>query len=484
MPALYAVKWKKGRPDDPLGLQKGAPQLHPLLQLSGTDIALNLRFIDITELYFALHGMSPWWRTLRYLQLTHPAVRILASLEGHPMVWYVVVPESVAALGGLETAVMLMPADYGAISYEYSIRGITSPLHGESLSNLQSGLEILARVLLEPLSDDRYDALLAGYIALRKTFKGATDSLPPPLHHFRSILSYVAEGGNLRPLYWDVPFGWERALYEQKYILMLPLMNGGQGGVLLKSGLAGLLRNGVHAIYTQSDVLVHETIDVANPVLMAYSQSGGNLFTAAAASADQVRALVLFEPQYMNKHYGSEDRNLRLGKDVVPALLRQGVKVISVGRRKDGWATKYLPAGSATGIEVLPDDANYGLMRYPLEGQPSLSATHDIIKHRYSRLVNGSSDHSIDVILGSDDPARLDMPTTNEELKVEDFILRQRKSGVTDGQLVLAVFSPQYNVDDSGGYFTHNFVIAGGQKFDLQLRRYDTFLHEALRSVG
>ncbi len=480
---LRPISWVKGRPDDALGLRKAVPQLHPLLGVTGTAVSLDVRFLDITDLYMAIHGTAPWFQVLNPLRGTERAVRVMAALEGHPLVWYVVVPQTVAGLAEIKSTVMVMPADYGAISYEYSLRGLQAPAHGISAGNVQSGAEILTRVLTEPISDDRYKQLLPGYVALRRSFKGPKDNLPPALHHFRSVITYTPTQGMLQPEYWDVPFGFERAISDEKTVLLLPLMNGGEGGILIQPELAGRIANVVQNIYSQGTTLFYERISVASPTLAAYSQSGGNVFTACSTNVDGIRGVLLVEPQYMNDHLRGEDRSLRLGKDVIPLLLRRRVKVISVGRRKGGWASKYLPAGNAGGLSVLPDDANYDqLLTYPLLAP--LASAHPLIQYRYSRLTRNTADVAVSTILGSEDPATVDQPTIDIELKVVDAVEKDKKGGLTDEQIVRTVFAFQYNQDTSGGYFTHNFGMAGGQSFDSAKLTYRTFFHDALAIIG
>jgi hypothetical protein len=480
---LVARGWRKGQPDDPLGLQKGSPQLHPLLALDGVTILVDVRFVDITDLYADLHGRSSWWRVLRFLSATQRTVRVLAALGGHPLVWYAAIPRSVTAIEAQKPVVLVMPADYGAISYPYSLKGLRVPAHSRSVDNLQSGLEVLTHVLTEPLSDARYNALLRGYLALRRTFTEPVGDQPPPLHHFRSVITYVPEQGSVRPKFWDVPFGFERALEDERSILLMPLMNGGEGGLLIKRGLGTLTRNAITSIYAHGTTLSYATLRVADPVLVAYSQSGGNVFTACARSPGEIRGLALFEPQYMNQALGTEDRHLALGKDVVPTLLRAGVKVVSIGRRKGGWASKYLPAGNAAGLRLLPDDSRYdALITYPAT-KPYASAD-VLIRHRYSRLVDPLHDAALTSILDIAATDTYDPPTVDQETKVDAFVEAQRKAGRTDDQLVATVYSAGYDADTSGGYFTHNFCMAGGQSFDTGTRSYTTFFHEALRAIG
>lgn len=481
--AITPLRWKKGGPNDPIGIQKGIPPLHPLLKLTGTDIQIDIQFVDITTLYLSLHGNSAWFRSLAFLRSTEGTIRIMAALGGHPMIWYLAIPASVYAIPVIKSAIMVMPADYGAISYEYSLRGLQSSFHGVSVGTNQSGMEILARVMIEPLSDDRYKALLPGYVELRKSFRGREDSLPAALHHFRGVLTYAPEGGELRPLYWDVPLGFERAVFNRNYVLMLPLMNGGDGGVFIKRGLRDLIANALRFVYTHGPTLNYESLQIEKPVLMVYSQSGGNLFTAVERNMDGVAGLVLFEPQYMTDYGPTDDRNLTLGRKVLSELIRGGVKVVLIGRYKD-MPQKYLPNGNGAGIVKYPDEANYRLLAYPFPPGGSLATAHPLLRLRYSRLVAGKNDKAIDAILGSDDPRTFDQQTVATELTVDQIIAAHRTAGMSDDSLVRRVFSAKYLPDDSGGYYQHNLIVTGGQVVDLTNGSYQAFISSALDAIG
>ncbi|WP_329394840.1 hypothetical protein [Streptomyces melanogenes] len=485
--AVAPTRWRKGPPTDRLGLQKGIPALHPLLRLSGNVLALDVSFVDITDLYVALHGGSAWFRAMNFLRGTDRTVRILASLGGHPLVWYVTVPAICMSLPAAKPAIMIMPADYGAIYYENNLKGIQSSLHGTSVvtadNNLQSGLEILARILTEPVSDARFPQLLPDYVALRKSFKGNLSALPGPLHHFRGVLSYDPNGDPV-PQYWDVPLGFERAIHDQKYILMVPLMNGGDGGVLRSPGLDRLSSNAIQTIYSHGATLNYDTLDVAKPVVMAYSQAGGNAFTAAANNLDGIRGLILFEVVYTNEYpKDASGHTLALGKDVIPKLLKQGKKVVVIGRWRER-PRSFLPDGKRDGITVLPDDANYYLLDYPLPAGKPVSAAHLVIQHRYSRLVDGKHDIALDEILGSTDPRTVDSPTIKSELAVDAVIENYRKAGMSNEAIIRRVFSGKYLPDQPGAFYPHNLILAGGQIFDAKTRTYRGFIHEALTAMG
>ncbi|MFM9442414.1 hypothetical protein [Streptomyces acidiscabies] len=487
---LVPLGWRKGPAYDPLGRPKGIPALHPLLDVTGSTVALDVRFVDITDLYNALHGRSAWAQVMNLLRGTDRTIRALASLGGHPLVWYAVLPASTYTVPRIKPAVMIMPADYGAISYDNSLAGLRSSLHRVSaaLPNnyIQSGLEILARVLTEPLTDDRYEKLLGPYIALRKTFRGDPAALPGPLHHFRGVLSYLP-GKDPEPQYWDVPLGFERAIHDEKYVLLVPVMNGGEGGVLLRSGLDDLTAGAVAAVYTHGTALDADTLTVDKPVVMAYSQAGGNAFTSAGNNLGKIGGLVLFETVYTNEFpRDATNHRLLLGKDVIPKLLQENVKVVVIGRWRER-PRDYLPDGKILrGITVFPDAANYYLLDYPLPPDGRLASAHPVVAFRYSRLVNGKQDKALDLILGSDDPAHIDDPTAQSEAAVEASIAAYRKAGLSDEAIVRQVFSAKYLPDDLalGGFYQHNLILAGGQHLDTKTRTYRGFVQEALRVFG
>ncbi|MET9086821.1 hypothetical protein ABZX77_33910 [Streptomyces sp. NPDC004237] len=351
-------------------------------------------------------------------------------------------------------------------------------------NNLQSGLEILARLLTEPLTDDRYEKLLGPYAELRKTFRGDPAALPGPLHHFRGVLSYLP-GKDPVPQYWDVPLGFERAIHDEKHVLLVPLMNGGDGGVLLRPKLDELTANAVRTVYTHGTTLDADSLAVDKPVVMAYSQSGGNAFTSAGNNLKGIGGLVLFEAVYTNEYpRDATNHQLMLGKDVIPRLLKENVKVVVIGRWRDR-PRSYLPDGKLLrGITVLPDAADYYLLDYPLPPDGKLGSAHPVVALRCARLVDGKHDKALDLILGSEGPAHLDEPTAQSEAAVEASIAGYRKAGLSDESIVRRVFSMKYLPDQSGAYYLHNLILAGGQHLDAKTKTYRGFIQEALSLFG
>lgn len=480
---IFEVKgWKKGPVSDPIGMQKIRPLLHPLLVEIPGGVGINLHFVDITDLFLDWHGSSYWWRALNLLRRRSQKICVLASLGGHPLIWYVVVPDVCAPLATQKPVVMVMPADYGAIYYGNSLQGAKTAAQGKSYNNSQSGLEVLLRLLLEPVNDDRYRRLLPAYVKLRGSFVRNGPNIPPPLHHFRSVLTYKPTGGPPHPEYWDTPCGLERAMEDQQSLLFLPVMNGGEGGVLIKQGLHGRVSNAVHVIYTQTHHLHYDSIDVARPVLMAFSQSGGNVFTAADHNEDGIRGLVLLEPNYMNAYVKGEDRTLTLGRKVISRLLKRKVKVVVCGRHVER-PFKYLPGGKTDGIHTLPEQAEYHVLAYPLPVAGTIKSLHPLVDHRYARLLHPGKDVAVKEILESSDLSIFEFDASESEVKIANWIASQRKAGATDVMLVQTVFHGGYEKDEDGAYYPHSLVLTGGQAFDVRTATYRTFLHESLRII-
>lgn len=478
-------RWQKLSPDQATGLAKGVPNLHPLLRFSAGIVTVAIEFVDITRLFNDIHGATPWFMALELLRGTQRTIRVLASLRGHPFIWYVVIPDSSAAKQNLQPNLLYFPADYGGISYpSNSLEGITSPNHNTSVGNIQCGGETLFSFLTNPLSDADYDTKLEKYLVLSASFKRRSGRNPPPLHHFREVLSYDPSAGTLVPRYWDIPFGFEQALFEKQQILLVPQINGADGGIAVKAGLKDLVQSALLLIYTHGNTLNNDSVAVSNPILICYSQSGGNLFTACNRNLDQIKAIVCFEPQYMNEYLSKEDRSLSLGKDVIPLLLKQGGKVAVIGRHKSGWESKYLPSKtSQSDLIILPDDAHYFILEYPQAAKPYDPSASPVLARRYSRLLKNTKDPVINEML-TRETGVIDYESAAQEAKVEEVIARYRKAGFSDEKVIKTVFTADYNIDASGGYFTHNFIVSSGQELAADGKSVLSFFRHALNLIS
>jgi hypothetical protein len=168
---------------------------------------------------------------------------------------------------------------------------------------------------------------------------------------------------------------------------------------------------------------------------------------------------------------------------VIPKLLDSGAKVVVAGRYKER-PRKYLPNGRSDRITTLPSDANYHVLAYPLPSAGTMASLHPVVARRYSRLVAGAKDVAVGEILGSEDPATVDQPTVESELKVDGLIETFRKANPSDVSLIRRVFAAKYEPDDSGAYYPHSLILTGGQTLDPATGLYRSFLHEGLAAIG
>lgn len=493
---LSAITWQKVLLSQSSGFTKAKPPLHPLLLVSGTTVTVVIEFVEITHLFNTIHGDTPWFNALHLLKGTNRQVHVLAALRGSPFIWYVVIPQSVADKQAQQPNLLLYPADYGGIFYAQDrLEGITTPNHSTSVENrdsyIQCGGEVLFSFLTKPISDKDYEDKLEKYLAQANRFKNRNGRKLPPLHHFREVLGFGLDGDLPVPRHWDIPFGFEQALSDKQQILLVPQINGGDGGICIREGLKTLVDNAIFFIYTHSNSLHYDSIVVNRLILTCYSESGGNIFTAAKNNLSDTRAVICFEPQYMNEHLSgitdgkpwTENKNLSLGKDVIPLLLRQNSKIAIIGRRKGGLEGKYLPKGiNPASLILLPDDAHYGILDYPEPSKSFNPVAFPVLERRYSRLLKPTADNVINKIR-SGETAPIDYASSNKEAKIDDFIAKQRKNGLNDEQLIKKIFTLNYNGDSSGGYYTHNYIVSCGQELtsDGTILR---FFHQALSLIG
>jgi hypothetical protein len=497
--AVLPIAWQRLGPNQVAGTTIISPPSHPLLSATLGTVRVGLEFLDITELFTDIHGDTPWFTALEIVKSTTRTILILAALRGQPLLWCVVIPPSVANDSVIRPVVLYLPGDFGGLSYDAtSVQGIAARGHDTSYvihhhnpdwdEYYQCTGEILFDFLTNPISDSDYDAKLDAYLKMTEKFKKRQGINPPPLHHFRDALTYDGSSGTLRPLYWDVPFGFEQAISDSHCVLVIPLVSNGITDFAVQAGLKSLITSAILLIYVQNSTFNADASQfyVDTLTLTCYSQSGGYLFAAVSNNASDLKAIICFEPEYMNGYKKKEDTRLPLGKDekVIPKLLKLGAKVVLVGRRTQGKDAKYLPEGvDKANLILLPDDAHYDILKYPSD-----SATYDpnaspVLARRYSRLLHNLSDRVIDEILSSAS-GPVDLASANAEGKVEEIIRSYRQKGYDDEKMVKAVFVARYNIDDSGGYYTHDFIISCGQELSGNGQSILRFLSQALGLIG
>jgi hypothetical protein len=492
-PTLVPVHWIKARANQAAALPVISPQLHPLLKFSGLVVHLDIGFLDITEMFDAIHGPTPWFAALTLLSATKRVIKVLAHLKGEPLIWYAVIPQTVSGEAALQPNILYYPADFGGIYYQQDrMAGIAAESHNTSHDRIQCAGETLLTFLTQPLMDSDYTKKLPKYLAIQGRFKKRPGNKIPPLHHLRNVIPYDAVGGKMIPRHWDMPFGYERALAKCRQILIIPQLNYATGGAAIQSGLQGRITNLIMTIYAHGTVLTNRDAAVNKTILTCYSESGGNVFTAAFNNQADIKALVCFEPQYMNEHLKwkgrdgkehQENKNLRLGKDVIPALLTRGAKVALVGRRTGNKLAKYIPKGvNPASLILLPDEAHYSITDYPSSVQAYNPAAYPVLQRRYMRLLHSTRDPVIDAILGS--TTSYDAASANIEAKVEDIVASLKRRGLNDSAIVKAIFTGDLDLDKSGGYFTHNFIVGSGQTLLGDGETIKTFFEEALERIG
>ncbi|WJL97183.1 hypothetical protein QSU92_08515 [Microbacterium sp. ET2] len=467
--------WMRGAGDVALGRPVADPALHPLLALppvaaASTSVAvirLSLPFLDITDMFLAVHGGTAWFQTLGMLKATSFRLRVLAGLRGHPLIWYVAVPESALERTEVTPHVFYWPADYGGIDYPAdSERGIVTRNHHRSMNTanaaIQSGGETLCYFLLTPLDDARFLALAPAFEKARERFEAARshedEQLPRPAYSFRRVLEYTPRGDAraINPQVWMVPFGLEQVIAGTDQVLFFPQVAGGDATHAIRPGLRRDLQSAL-AVLADREPAFRSAAPVADRLILScYSQAGGNLFTASRNNSTDIRGVVAVEPQYVNERKKGESDHLALGKEVLPGLIRRGVKVAIVSRRREAWQrAKYLPRGvDPARLTLLPVDQT--LLAYPqLPDRPQF-------RHRLSRLLDPAKDAAV-IFYAAPANAPTDAKTRRRIAAVNGIITRQRARGLGDEALVTWAFRPELDADVSGGFSSHNFLLAGAE---------------------
>ncbi len=492
LPALTPIRWFKAASPFSEGVPVNIPPLHPHLAVSGFNVTVSPKFLDITDLFMSVHGRTPWFRTLEIVRSTDFTLRVLACLLGRPLIWYVVIPKAARESASVAPHLSYWAADYGGIDYVHDTElEITTRNHNTTVNRLQCGGHILCSYLLSPLTHADYVAKAPAYTAAHARFedfrKSPKDQLPPELHRLRSVLSYATAGKLLYPKNWDIPFGFERTIENTNRVLVFPQVHNGDAGVTIRLGLRRLVESALTAIATGSTTFTNATVTAGPLVLSCYSEAGGNLFTASDRNLSDLKAIVCVEPQYVNEALDMENGNHVLGRVVIPKLIRNRVKVVIVARRAEAWQrAKYLPRGvPLSAMTLLPTEAKLGVVSFPPD------PAHPFQKHRLGRLLDPPRDETRTYINGAGKqvlPARV----PGMELLVDNRIDDRRKQGLTDKQLIADVFPVVLNDDNGGGSFTHNFMISGGEDdsmFDKDGKpipgsRPKTFVQRAMEIIG
>jgi hypothetical protein len=491
-PTLTPVRWYKEASLTKDGKPINIPPLHPHLTIKGTTLTFAPRFLDITDLFMDIHGKTPWFRTLEIVKTTDFSLRVLAFLRGRPLIWYIVAPKSAQDVTRVAPHVSFWAADYGGIDYPHNTeQGITTHNHSISVDAPnqieQCGGNTLCSYLLSPLTHQEYLQKVAAWTAAQALFEDARrspkDDLPPELHWMLTTLGFKANANDIWPKNWSLPFGFERTIAGTNRVLVFPQVHKGDAGWAASPGLRGLIDAALTTVASQVDMFSGTTVAAEPLILSGYSESGGNLFRAAEANRDDLRAIIGIEPQYMNEYLKGENTDHPLGRGVIPRLLQKRVKVVIIARRAEAWQrNKYLPRNvPISALTLLPSDQHLGVVAYPPD------PAHPFQKHRLSRLLDPAN-HATRVFILGDGRKVLPPRVPGLEMLVDGRIDELRRKEQTDAKAIDKVFLDVLNNDSGGGSYTHNFMISGGEdpapfESNGQLkpgRRPKTFVQQAL----
>ena len=466
--------------------------VHPLVGAGGVAagrVEVNTLMLDITDGWWALHRDNPLYELynelMRDSQLT---MRILAHTGGTPLIWHTVIPRHLVGATMVSPHIFLQPSDNRE---GQNVDDDKSYLTRNGAHFKQDGGNLL-RYLLPPIAD-------VDVARLRTRFE-----IVPKLRNVLGI-SRIPTGprkGQITPRQWYIAAGIQRAFEHRgeakpAQFLLVPQRTGLPGSD--KSGWFGAAVTG-HVLRTTDAVLALIQTNTAltlhggdtllqrgKLVYTGFSESGFDLWYVGKLLGDHLKALIGIEPQNINaatidyrarKEAGDagvgapkDDRvgeAPALGKDVIPGLLRKGVRVVIIGRHHQHYRPQLRDLG---GLRLLPESPG------PVFKYPPDPAANDFIKYRIQRLVDPSADP---------------LMTDEERAILADLAAR----GITGPAAVAAILPPESNVDARildglGRWYSHQFALSGGDELTFDPTAiygtpiaYRTWFQAAVHEVG
>jgi hypothetical protein len=466
--------------------------LHPLLELSGLYapiVTVNALMTDVTDLWDAMHGEN--LSTKMRKAMLDPAkikVRILAHLGGIPFAWFVCIPKAAEESSEVSPHVFYMPNDFGALSYEQkSIKGLASKEHD---SEPRSGRRIPNNYILNPIADEDF-ARVSPNIP-----DGAVPFRAGLLRNVTNVFNHPVRG--IVANVWPTPMGLSRAVYESKVsqVLFVPLrLTGFPLGAAQKAELGDILEAAMKVLWTQTESICQgssKALTIGKYVLSCWSDSGVALWDAAMTNVSRIKAVIAIEPQNMNT--ATNKGGNYLGKDVIRKLIENDVRVVLVGRHKQGNYNPQVSSDVRSKIVFLPDDTSGAdtdglekisydeVFKYP----PDITKNHFMIYRTY-RLWEPDQD----LVLRKD-------AASKQLLSAAKAAIQKAKTPpapATYQELINRIFIPKLAEDSPGNFYLHHFALSGGRKLKLPpldpndayynvAVQYKTFLQEALEIVG
>ena len=354
----------------------------------------------------------------------------------------------------------------------------------------------LMKYLMPPVPDTAVAGLLSQF---------------PTVTFWRNVLCILRIGsgarkGQVTPMQWSIPAGLQRA-FEQRgdvrpaQFLLVPQRTGlasSSASGSYGAAVTGHVRRTTDAvlalIQTNTTLTLHraDTLLTRDKLIYSgFSESGYDLWNVGAALGEHLKAIVAVEPQNLNSVQNDYRPRKKVdggnaaegetapkpervgpppavGKDVIPGLLKRGVKIYIIGRHH----RQYGPRVPNHPLLVkLPKDPA-AVFAYP----PSASAN-DFVKYRIQRILDPSSDPL--------------MPDDEREI-LDALAIR----GITGEKALASILVKEANDDDSipdglQRWYSHQFALSGGDEltFDPAAMygtpiEYRTWFQVAVHDIG
>jgi hypothetical protein len=456
---------------------------HPLVdasQLATRKLVLNALILDLTEAWLHLHRRNPNYVRYQLLSAQAPSTfKVLAHLGGNPLVWYIVVPSHLKGASMVSPHVFYSPADNTEAQNDYNDERYLK----SNARHFDEDGSTLFNYLTAPVPD-------VDVRALKQTV--------PIVETLRNVVGFAhavnpqgRRTGAITTKHWRIGAGFQKAFEpigggKPAQILLMPQrMEGGSNGWAITGHLKAatdavvdLLQTNTLLLSGAADIIVSK----GKMVLSAYSESGFDLWFAALANQDLIKAIVAIEPQNLNSIQNDyrtrdEDKNLvnpkeqapLIGKDVIPILLKKQVAVFIIGRHH----LHYRPQiPDLSKVRLLPVHPQV-VLAYPPD-----PARNDFVKYRVNRVIAPASD-----------PFML----TEEKAVLAELGRR----GISGNAALAAIFTKDANRDKTlpgtglDTWYSHQFALSGGDEMKLDPAgiydkpvTYRTFFASAVDEIG
>lgn len=470
--------------------------VHPLVGPGGVAagrVEVNTLMLDITDGWWALHADNAVYELYREVTRDAPlAMRVLAHTAGVPLIWHAVIPKHLVAATSVSPHIFLQPSDnregQNLPDDELYLRSNGDYFKGDGRA--------LMKYLMPPVPDTAVAGLLSQF---------------PTVTFWRNVLCILRIGSGVRkgqvtPMQWSIPAGLQRAFERRGDVRPAQLLLVPQRIGLASSSASGwygaavtghILRTTdavLALIQTNTTLTLHggDTLIARDKLIYSgFSESGYDLWNVGKALGDQLKAIVAVEPQNLNSiqndyrpkkqvdggNAAADEQAPKaervgeapaVGKDVIPGLLKRGVRVFIIGRHH----RQYRPQVAAHELlRLLPERAERSFAFRPDPG------VNDFVRYRIQRLL----DPSVDPLM-----------TDEERGILADLAAR----GLTGQKALEAILVEETNSDRSVAdglqrWYSHQFALSGGDEltFDPAAMygtpvEYRTWFQVAVHEIG